>query len=248
MYTVRQVADLAGVTVRTLHHYDEIGLLHPAVRTKAGYRLYGREELLQLQQILFFRELDMPLSKIRAVMDGPDFDHLAALEAHRHGLRARLARLQSLIDTVEKTIDTLRGDYDMLTDKDLYEGFDREAIEQYETEARNRWPAEYAEVDNRVRSMSKRQWRNIQDEGEAIARALAQHVGADPTSEVVQELVARHHAWIENFYEADAARYAGLADMYIADDRFAGFYDKYAQGLAELLSRAMRHFAESRLA
>ena len=248
MYTVREVARLAKVSVRTLHHYDEIGLLHPRKRNESGYRLYGREELLRLQQILFYRELDLPLAEIRAVLNDPQFDTLHALESHRRALTARSKRLGELIETVEKTIQTIRGEGTMLTDNELYQGFSPEEIERYQSEARERWPVEYETTDRTIRSMDKDRWNAIHAEGEAIAEAAAALIGERPTSRAFQRVVERHHRWIEHFYEADAARYIGLAAMYVADERFAAYYDRHAPGLAEKLAAGMKHYAQTRLA
>lgn len=275
LYTVRQTAVLAGITVRTLHHYDEIGLLRPAQRSDAGYRMYGRQELLRLQQILFYRELDMPLAEIRAVLSDPEFDILESLEDHRQALRRRSKRLEELIRTVERTMDEIRGERAMLTDEDLYRGFSRETVDKLKAESEERWSEEYARVDANIRRMSKEQWQEIQAEGEAINRELAALVGSgegesndgaprsdgradspagesandllDPAGPKAQALVERHHAWIEHFYEADATRYSGLADMYVADERFSAHYDAYAPGLSRFLSAAMKHYARTRL-
>ena len=247
MYTVRDVARLAKVSVRTLHHYDEIGLLHPRRRSESGYRLYGREELLRLQQILFYRELDLPLAEIRAVLNDPQFDTLQALESHRRALTARSRRLDELIETVEKTIRTIKGEGTMLTDNELYRGFSPEEIERYQSEAKARWPAEYDAVDQKLRALSKDRWDAIHDEGGAIAREAAALIDEDPTSPAFQRVVERHHRWIEHFYGADATHYIGLAEMYVADERFAAHYNRYALGLADALAAGMRHYAETRL-
>ncbi|MFP4114662.1 MAG: MerR family transcriptional regulator [Spirochaetota bacterium] len=179
MYSVQELARIAGVSVRTLHYYDEIGILEPARRTEAGYRCYGHDELLLLQQIMFYRELDVSLAEIRDIIHDPRFDLLRALERHQAALRARAARTSRLIGTVRKTMETLRGERKMLTDRELYEGFTPEQI--------------------------------------------------------------------EHFYEADASRYRGLAEMYVADHRFTAYYDGFAPGLAEFLAQAIRHDAGARL-
>jgi len=245
-YTVRELALLASVTVRTLHHYDEIGLLSPADRTGAGYRLYGRDELLRLQQILFFRELGMPLADIRESLGDPGFDTVRALKAHRAELRERMKRLRRLVETIDHTIASMEEEA-VLSDEQLYEGFSKEQREVYSREASERWPEEYAAVTARVRKMTPERWKSIGAEGEEVTRRLAELVGEEPTSDAVQETVARHHAWIENFYPCDADRYTGLAEMYVADERFAAYYDQHAPGLAKHLSSAMKHFARTHL-
>ena len=135
-YTVSQVAKMAGISVRTLHHYDQIGLLKPADRTEAGYRLYREPELLRLQQILFFKELEMPLEEVRQILDDPGFDQVTALDHHRGMQQGRLERLARLLNTIDRTIDRLAEDDMTLTDEELYEGFTTEQIERYKREAR----------------------------------------------------------------------------------------------------------------
>src|SRR5512135_267261 len=131
-YTVQQLARMAGVSVRTLHHYDHIGLLKPSARTAAGYRLYGEADLLRLQQILFFRELDFPLADIQAILDDPGFDQVKALRDHRQLLQHEADRLGRLLKTIEQTISRLTEDnmtMTPMTDEELYEGFTPEQIE-----------------------------------------------------------------------------------------------------------------------
>jgi DNA-binding transcriptional MerR regulator len=165
-YTVGQLARLAGVSVRTLHHYHQIGLLAPAARTDAGYRLYGESELLRLQQILFFKEFDMPLEEVRQILDDPGFDPLTALEGHRQLLQRRMERLDHLLETIDRTIDRLTEENMTLTDKELYEGFSTEQIERYKRQAREMYdPALVEESERRVKRMSRAQWQAVGDEG-----------------------------------------------------------------------------------
>ena len=141
-YTVSQLAEMAGVSVRTQHHNDHIDLLKPSSRTVAGYRLYGERDLLRLQQILFFKELDFPLSEIRAILDDPEFDQIEALENHRRLLQGRAERLTHLLRTIDKTIQRLTEDNMTMTDEELYEGFTKEQIERYKREAREMYDSE----------------------------------------------------------------------------------------------------------
>ena len=180
-YTVHQVATLAGVSVRTLHHYDQIKLLRPSSRTAAGYRLYGEADLLRLQQILFFRELDFPLGEIQRILDDPGFDQIKALESHRRMLPERAERLALLLSTVDKTIQKLTEDTMTLTDAELYEGFSQEQIERYKREVKEQYdPKLVAESDRRVRKMSKAQWQVVGEDGKAAARRMAELMDRDP--------------------------------------------------------------------
>ena len=210
-YTVSQLAEMAGVSVRTLHHYDHIGLLKPSRRSEAGYRLYEGQDLLRLQQILFFKELELPLSEIRSILDDPGFDPIRSLESHRQQLRGRMARLARLLNTIDKTIQRLTENEMTLTDEELYEGFTPEQIERYEREARELYDPELVqEAERRVRSMSKAQWNAVKEEGDQVTREIAELADREPGDPGVQALIARHHAWIERFYPAPAELYRGL--------------------------------------
>ncbi len=180
-YTVHHVATMAGVSVRTLHHYDQIKLLRPSSRTAAGYRLYGEDDLLRLQQILFFRELDFPLGDIQRILDDPGFDPIQALESHRRMLHERAERLALLLSTVDKTIQKLTEDTMTLTDAELYEGFSQEQIERYKREVKEQYdPKLVAESERRVRKMSKAQWQAVGEDGKAVTRRMAELDGSRP--------------------------------------------------------------------
>jgi DNA-binding transcriptional MerR regulator len=244
-YTVSQVAKMAGVSVRTLHHYDQIGLLKPSARTEAGYRLYGEPELLRLQQILFFKELDIPLDEVRQILDDPGFDQVAALEHHRQLLHRRMERLKRLLKTIDRTIDKLTEDDMTLTDEELYEGFTTEQIERYKREAREMYgPAQVEESERMVKKMSRAEWKAVGAEGEAVTTALAALADRGPGDAEVQTLIARHHAWIENFYPCSAEMYRGLGQLYVEHPEFRAFYEKYRPDLADFMSAAMNHYAD----
>lgn len=244
-YTVSRLAKTAGVSIRTLHHYDQIGLLQPPARSKAGYRLYGQPELLRLQQILLFRELDMPLDEIRRTLDDPEFDQVAALEHHRQLLQARMARLARLLKTIDRTIQKLtEGDME-LSDQELYEGLSTEQIERYKREAREMYdPALVQESERRMKKMSREQWQAVRAEGDAVTRGLAALADREPSDAEVQELIIRHHAWVESFYPCSAEMYRGLGQLYTQHPEFRATYEKYRTGLADFMSAAMNWYAQ----
>ena len=265
-YTVGTLAKMAGVSVRTLHYYDEVGLLVPPSRSAAGYRLYGTEDLLQLQQILFFRELDMPLEEIADVLDDPSFDQVQALVSHRQVMEERIARTQRLLTTIDKTLLRLKGESVELTDEELYEGFTKEQAERYQREAAERYdPAVVAESNRRIRKMSKVQWQALKEKGNAVTQAIADAMSVDqrtadqrtadqrivdqrivdPQDPKVQALVAEHFAWIGNFYTVTPQIYRGLAQLYVENDEFRATYERVAPGLAVFLSKAMIHYADT---
>lgn len=232
--------------MRTLHHYDQIGLLKPAERTAADYRLYGSDELARLQQILFFRELEFPLQDIQRIIDNPGFDPLATLRDHRRLLQQKANRYRELIKTLDKTIKTYSEHTMPLKDEDLYQGFSKEDIERYKHEVQERYDPELvAESDRRVGKMSRQQWAAVQAESGAVAADLAKLMDRDPADPQVQEQIARHHRWIENFYPCSAQVYRGLGEMYATNDEFRAFYDKYVEGLADFMQMAMVFYADN---
>jgi DNA-binding transcriptional MerR regulator len=248
-YTIGQVARMAGVSVRTLHHYDQIGLLKPSARSAAGYRLYEEQDLLRLQQILFFKELDMPLREIGDVLDDPGYDQVEALEQHRQLLQGRMERLARLLKTIDRTIERITEDSMAITDAELYAGFTPEQAERYRREAREKYdPALVEESERRLRQMSKAQWDSIKAEGDEVTRSMAALMGRPPGDAEVQQVVARHYAWIEHFWTPTAEAYRGLGQGYVDNPEFRAFYDRYAPGLADFLAAAMRTYADEVLA
>lgn len=244
-YTIGRLANMAGVSVRTLHHYDQIGLLQPSARTAAGYRLYREVDLLRLQQILFFKELDLPLIEIGSILDDPGFEPVQALAEHRQRLQARMERLARLLTTIDRTIDRLTEETMTLTDEELYEGFAPEQIERYKREAREMYdPALVEETERRIKKMSRSEWQAVGAEGGAVSEALAALADRPPDDAEVQAQIARHHAWIENFYPCPADLYRGLGQMYVEHPEFRAFYEKYRPGLADFVAAAMNHYAD----
>ncbi len=252
-YTVQQLARLAGVSVRTLHYYDHIGLLKPSARTAAGYRLYGESDLLRLQQVLFFRELDFPLADIQAILDDPGFDQVKALRDHQQLLQQEAERLERLLNTIEKTISRLTEDQvtpmtPSMTDEELYEGFTPEQIERYTREANELYdPQIVAQANHRVRNMTKAQWQTVKAEGGAVTQQLAELMGKDPGEAAVQAAVARHYAWVDNFWHPTAESYRGLGQGYAEHPEFRAFYGKYRPGLADFMCAAMSYYADHTL-
>jgi DNA-binding transcriptional MerR regulator len=249
-YTVRQLATMAGVSVRTLHYYDQIGLLEPSSRSRAGYRLYGEEDLMRLQQVLFYRELEVPLDRIRETLERPDFDPVAALEEHRRSLEEKGARIARLLETVDKTIARMGGEATMLTDEELYEGFTKEQIRRYTREAKERWGKgpQYAESQRRVRSWSKEKLAAIKKAGAGVEEGLAAIVKAGrlgPEAREAQELIARWADYIRSFYDPSPEVFRGLGEMYVENPEFRARYDALAPGLAEFMRDAMAIFADN---
>lgn len=245
IYSVKQLANLAGVSVRTLHHYDNIGLLKPLRRTRAGYRQYGREELLRLQQILFYRELDFQLSDIRDILDDPDFDLLDSLQFHRKEVLKRSDRLLTLLKTIDKTIDELTNKNEMLTDKELYEGFTQAQIDSYRQEVSDRWGEDkLLETEERLRKLSKEGWHDLKQKGDEITQLLADLMDLNPEHPTVQEAIGQYHRYLNNYYEVDRTRYLALGKMYVEDERFKAHYEKFREGLAEFMLKGIEGYCK----
>ena len=252
-YTVNKLAKLAGVSVRTLHLYDRSGLLRPSLRTEAGYRLYGEKELLRLQQILFYKELDIPLREICSILDDPDFDLLTALEQHRAALQDRRDRLSTLLATIDHTIVHLKKGT-MPRHEKLYEGLPKEKAEAWRREAIDKYGAEAVEKsENHLVNMGKEGFAKLKAEAEEVTKKLVTLMGEDPASAKVQEWVARHYAVIRQFWgtagspDLQAEAYKGLGQLYVSDERFTMTDGKPNPEFALFLSKAMAHFSDTRL-
>lgn len=249
-HTVKQLAKLAGVSVRTLHHYDEIGLLKPAHVGENGYRYYGEEELLRLQQILIYRELSIPLARIGQVLDAPDFDRLSALREQREHLREQAARYAGMLSTVEKTIAKLKGECAM-KDAELYSG-----IVSPETQAAHeQWLIEKYGPDMEVAIEDARpameqasdaargtMMQELRETEQAIADAMQS--GLPPQAAALDEIIARHRDWVARSWRKDCSleAYSGLADIYLHPD-FRNRYEAIAKGLTDYLTSAMKSWA-----
>ena len=243
-YSIKKIADLAGVTTRTLRYYDEIGLLTPAGVGENGYRYYDQGNLMRLQQILFFRELDVPLDDILLIMSQPDFNLVEALENHRTALKNRASRLEKLINTVDHTIDTIKGE-NAMKEQELFEGFDET---KYEEEARQRWghTPQYAESQRKWASYSKEQKQAIKEEGGQFAvRMVTTNPNAKPDDPDVQAAIGEYLAYFNKyFYTCDAEFLRNLSDMWVADERFAINYERIREGGAKFLRDAVYIFSD----
>ena len=246
-YTVKQLSEIAGVSIRTLHYYDEIGLFKPSWLAENGYRYYDDGAVLRLQQILFYRELELNLTEINAIMDIPDFDMLAALNTHRAGLESKIHRLQVLIKTIDRTIMHLIGEVDM-SKKQLFNGFTPEEEKKYEQEARQRWGDEEVSASyQRWNSYTPQQKEDIKAEGNTIYLDLVSQIvaGHAPTSPEVQDIIARWHQHMRYFYEPSVARLQGLGQMYVDSPDFATRFREFHPELPEFMRDAINRYCEA---
>ncbi len=249
-YTVQKMAELAGVSARTLRYYDQIGLLKPARINDAAYRLYGEREVDLLQQILFYRELEFSLEDIRTILSDPGFDRQQALEAHKNMLMEKSRRLDRIIRTVERTIGAMKGE-ETMSDKEKFEGFKRELIEkneaQYGEEIREKYGDETVNASNaKLMGMSEEQYEQVQalerEIRETLRAAKAQN---DPAGPLARKACEAHKRWIQFFWPSYSKEaHMGLAEMYVQDERFRAYYDSEETGTAEFLRDAMRVFLE----
>lgn len=247
-YTVKKLAKISGVSVRTLHWYDKIGLLKPADYLANGYRYYEEEQLLVLQQILFFRELGFKLNDIQKMLASNDFDKVKALYAHQSTLEETVNRTNTLIHTIKKTILHLRGEKTMI-DKELYAGFDIAKQKEYEAYLvkYHGTVAEDLIHESKKRTMKwgVKEWDEVKNEGNEIYKALADCIDKElsPRSDEVQALIRQHYQMTERFYNVSKDVYMGLAQLYCEHPGFRKFFDAHHPRLVEFIAEAMRVYA-----
>jgi MerR family transcriptional regulator, thiopeptide resistance regulator len=230
--TVKEVAELAGVTVRTLHHYDEIGLLRPSRRSDAGYRLYDRADLQRLQQILLWRALGFGLADVERLLDEPGLDRPSALAAQRAALAERLEELTGLLEAVDDAIAEETGGR-QVDEAEMFDAFEREHAD----EARERWgdTDAYRQSAARVGALTAEDKRRLVQDGEAFVRRLAEAFtsGVPADSPAAMDLAEEARRSIDaQFYDCSKEVHVSLGEMYVEDPRFTAYYDRHAEGLA----------------
>ncbi|WP_020618145.1 MerR family transcriptional regulator [Paenibacillus daejeonensis] len=245
-YTVQKLGRLAGISTRTLRYYDEIDLLKPLRINSSGYRIYGQAEVDLLQQILFYRELGVPLDEIKAIVTSPSFNSRQALQAHHHQLLEKRKQLDLLIRTVEQTIADQEGMITM-NDRQKFEGFKKELIAEneqaYGKEIRAKYGDEQVDHANQAIMSSTPEQHQAHEQLTAelydvLARAVAT---GDPASELAQQAADLHRQWLSFYWgKYNKEAHAGLAQMYVDDERFTAHYDKDQPGTAVFLRDAIR--------
>ncbi|MEW6157775.1 MAG: MerR family transcriptional regulator [Verrucomicrobiota bacterium] len=250
-YTVKQVARLSGVSVRTLHFYDATGLLKPAYCGANGYRFYEEAQLLMLQQILFYRELGFELKQIKRILGRADFEKIAALQAHRKILQKNLSRTRQLIVTIDKTIEHLKGKKKMKTEE-LFGGFDAEEQAKHEQYLIDRYGEcmreSIAQSKAKVRHWTKAHWEKSGAAFNEICRDLAtameHRLPADAPG--VQNVIRRHYEWLKQFWTPNRESYGGHSQLIVDSDLRKAYEAHHAQ-LPEFAAAAMKVFAEREL-
>lgn len=245
VYTVKQLARLTGVSVRTLHHYDEIGLFAPTVVGANGYRYYDEPSVLRLQSILFYRELDFPLAAIKALVNRPDFDVLAALREQRAALEARQGRLHRLIATIDATIVHLKEN--TMSTRQLFADLSPAEERRLGDEAARRWDPKIVRASQKkYAAYSAAQKQRIKDEGNAVYRDLAAALAEGPAADITQAGIARWHRHMEYFWSPNDEQLLGLADLYNDDPRFRQNFDGFDPHLAPFMREAVKVYVASR--
>jgi DNA-binding transcriptional MerR regulator len=250
-YTVTKLAKISGVSSRTLRFYDEIGLLKPAFYGENQYRYYEEEQLLMLQQILFFRELGFPLSDIQRVIECDDFNKIESLNMHKSVLQSSLEKTETLIKTIDKTISHLRGKL-IMRDAEMFDGFDPKKQQEHEKYMLDAGILTQQQIDEswkKAAHWKKQNWEQYKDEGEQInqelAAAMKNHL--KPDSEEVQLLIQRQYNWVNQFWTPTKETYSSLAQMYLDHPDFRAFYNKYHSNLVEYIAEAIRIFINHKL-
>ncbi len=249
-YTVKGLAGLSGVSSRTLRYYDGIGLLRPARVTEAGYRMYGAAEVDRLQQVLFYREMGVPLAEIKALLEEPQFSRASALEAHLHALLTKRGQLDALIANVQKSIAAEKGE-DVMSDKEKFEGFKQQMIDEneqkYGKEIREKYGDETVDASNaKLAGMSEADYKAVEALAGELNEKLAKATEAgDAHGDAAREVAGLHKQWLmacwpKGHYSPEAHK--GLCQMYLDDPRFKAYYDKIHPNAAAFLRDAVEQF------
>jgi DNA-binding transcriptional MerR regulator len=251
-YTVNKLAKISAVTVRTLHWYDQIGLLKPAYLAENGYRYYEEKQLLILQQILFFRQLGFKLRHIQKIIGSDDFDQINALETHKEILAKEQIRIKKLLTTIDKTILHLK-EKKAMSDQEIYIGFDKSRQKEYE-----QYLVKYKgleaeklliESKKHTAKWDKDEWDEVKANGDKIHKDLAASInkGITAESDEVQLIIARHYQMVNRFYHASKEVYIGLTQLYAEHPDFKKFFDVYHPNMIEFIGQAMRYYANKHL-
>jgi len=247
-YTVNKLSKMSGVSARTLRYYDEIGLLKPVRVASSGYRLYGQKEIDTLQQILFYRELDLPLDEIKSILYAAGFDRERSFERHLAELNKKRERLDKLINNVIKSISAMKGETSM-TDNEKFEGFKQSLIdeneEKYGSEIRDKYGNDAVDSSNaKLKGLTQEQY----DAGEKLRLAYEEKLKAaletgNPAGDLAQAACDLHRQWLCVFYPGYSKEYhKGLGEMYVADERFKTTYEQIAPGCAVFFRDAINAY------
>ena len=244
-YTVKRLGEIAGISSRTLRYYDEIGILKPSRINSSGYRIYGKAEIDRLQQILFYRELGVRLESIKQIVTAPNFDREKALREHRTKLIKKRKQLDELIVIIEKSIGVAEGRI-LMTDKEKFIGFKQKLIDdnekKYGKEVREKYGEEAVNRSNdKIKGMSQEEYEEVtQLENEVLQTLHEAFLTGDPAGEIAQKAADLHRQWLSFYWDSYCKEtHAGLAQMYVDDERFTAYYDNKIPGTAAFLRDAV---------
>lgn len=246
---INELAKISGVSTRTLRYYDEIGLLTPAGKNESGYRLYTLKEIDLLQQILFYRALGIKLSAIKDIIHAPDFNIKSALKEHRQQLLSKKKMIEELLDTVEKTINAMEEET-FMSNEEKFKGFTERLIEEneikYGKEIRARYGNDTVNASNKkLRDMNEEKFKALEQlELHLFDRLQEAMAIGDATSDIANEVAELHKRWLSfHWPKYTTEAHAGLADMYVADERFTAYYDeRVQQGATQFLHDCIKHY------
>ena len=247
---MQKLGTLAGISTRTLRYYDEFGILKPARINSSGYRIYGQAEVDRLQQILFYRELGLDLLSIKEIVTAPSFDGTKALQEHHNKLLEKREQLNLLIANVEKTIASTEGRI-IMSNKEKFEGFKQKLVddneEKFGEEVRKKYGDRTVDQSNlQLKNMTEDQYADTQRIEEEMFESLVDAMEeGDPASVLAQKAADLHRQWL-TFYWGNYSKeaHAGVAQMYVDDERFTAYYDKHQPGLAAFLRDAVHHYTK----
>lgn len=248
-YTIKKIAQLSGVSARTLRYYDEIDLLKPSRVNSSNYRIYGQKEVDRLQQILFYRELDMKLEEIKEILDNPDFNVEQALMSHQEQLLERRKEIDRLLTTVQQTMKHYKGER-IMSDKEKFEAFKQQKVaeneRQYGTEIREKYGEKTVEASNdKYLNLTEQEMSEMQATEQQLFEKIEAYL-QEPNleSDVAKQIYELHKKWLSftwPTYSAEAHK--GLGLMYVSDERFTAYYDEKYQGTAQALNDAIQYYA-----
>lgn len=244
-YTVQKLSRIAGISARTLRYYDEIGILKPARINSSGYRIYGQAEVDMLQQIMFYRELGVSLENIKEIVTSADFDVVKALKEHRVKLLEKRAQMDKLIANVEKSIEARERSV-IMSDREKFEGFKKKLIDdneaKYGTEIREKYGEDAViRSNNKIKNMTKEEYERVTELEKKVLETLHEAFKTgDPKGELAQKAADLHRQWLSFYWDSYSKEaHAGVAQMYVYDERFTAYYDREQPGLAEFLRDAV---------
>ena len=244
-YTVNKLSKIAGVSIRTIHYYDQIGLLKPNKIESNGYREYSKKELLKLQKILFFKELEFPLDEIKFFI-GSDFDIKMVLKDQKEILKLKKERIERLINTINDIMRKINKE-DKLKENELYSSFSDKKVKEYTKEAKKRWGETkiFKESEERTKKMGKDGLERVQIEMDLLMKEISSQMYLKVNDEETQKLIDKHYKSLNNFYEPTIDIYSGLADLYLKDKKFNQYFEKYREGFAEYMHDAIKVYCEN---